>query len=70
MSGGEIPTHAVLIEHPEGRILWDTGVPPGTGVPAGKRAAWIITSQSRLNHRVNPDSWTLLLPKWVLSPPT
>lgn len=21
------PTHAVLIEHPEGRILWDTGVP-------------------------------------------
>jgi N-acyl homoserine lactone hydrolase len=24
---GEIPTHAVLIEHPEGRILWDTGVP-------------------------------------------
>lgn len=24
---GECPTHAVLIEHPEGRILWDTGVP-------------------------------------------
>lgn len=24
---GEVPTHAVLIEHPEGRILWDTGVP-------------------------------------------
>lgn len=23
----QIPTHAVLIEHPEGRILWDTGVP-------------------------------------------
>lgn len=23
----DIPTHAVLIEHPEGRILWDTGVP-------------------------------------------
>ncbi|MDF2916275.1 MAG: N-acyl homoserine lactonase [Microbacterium sp.] len=22
-----MPTHAVLIEHPEGRILWDTGVP-------------------------------------------
>ncbi|MEU0466043.1 MULTISPECIES: N-acyl homoserine lactonase family protein [unclassified Amycolatopsis] len=21
------PTHAVLIEHPDGRILWDTGVP-------------------------------------------
>ncbi|WP_343924124.1 N-acyl homoserine lactonase family protein [Rhodoglobus aureus] len=21
------PTHAVLIEHPEGRILWDTGLP-------------------------------------------
>lgn len=25
---GEVPTHAVLIEHPDaGRILWDTGVP-------------------------------------------
>lgn len=24
---GQVPTHAVLIEHPEGRILWDTGVP-------------------------------------------
>lgn len=24
---GECPTHAVLIETPEGRILWDTGVP-------------------------------------------
>lgn len=24
---GHVPTHAVLIEHPEGRILWDTGVP-------------------------------------------
>ncbi|MEV7135595.1 N-acyl homoserine lactonase family protein [Arthrobacter sp. NPDC093128] len=24
---GEVPTHAVLIEHPEGLILWDTGVP-------------------------------------------
>ncbi|PRY10491.1 glyoxylase-like metal-dependent hydrolase (beta-lactamase superfamily II) [Kineococcus rhizosphaerae] len=24
---GKCPTHAVLIEHPEGRILWDTGVP-------------------------------------------
>ena len=24
---GDCPTHAVLIEHPEGRILWDTGVP-------------------------------------------
>lgn len=24
---GEVPTHAVLIDHPEGRILWDTGVP-------------------------------------------
>lgn len=24
---GECPTHAVLIEHPEGRVLWDTGVP-------------------------------------------
>lgn len=24
---GEVPTHAVLIESPEGRILWDTGVP-------------------------------------------
>jgi len=25
---GDVPTHAVLIEHPEaGRILWDTGVP-------------------------------------------
>ena len=24
---GEVPTHAVLIEAPEGRILWDTGVP-------------------------------------------
>lgn len=23
----EVPTHAVLIEHPEGNILWDTGVP-------------------------------------------
>ncbi len=23
----QVPTHAVLIEHPEGRILWDTGVP-------------------------------------------
>ena len=25
---GPCPTHAVLVEHPEGRILWDTGVPP------------------------------------------
>lgn len=24
---GECPTHAILIETPEGRILWDTGVP-------------------------------------------
>lgn len=24
---GDCPTHAVLIEHPEGRVLWDTGVP-------------------------------------------
>lgn len=24
---GDCPTHAVLIEHPDGRILWDTGVP-------------------------------------------
>ncbi|UZG58898.1 N-acyl homoserine lactonase family protein [Rhodococcus opacus] len=24
---GECPTHAVLIDHPEGKILWDTGVP-------------------------------------------
>lgn len=24
---GECPTHAVLVETPEGRILWDTGVP-------------------------------------------
>lgn len=24
---GKCPTHAVLIEHPEGLILWDTGVP-------------------------------------------
>lgn len=24
---GPCPTHAVLIEHPEGRVLWDTGVP-------------------------------------------
>jgi N-acyl homoserine lactone hydrolase len=24
---GHVPTHAVLIEHPEGRVLWDTGVP-------------------------------------------
>lgn len=24
---GQVPTHAVLIEHPEGRVLWDTGVP-------------------------------------------
>ncbi len=24
---GTCPTHAVLIEHPDGRILWDTGVP-------------------------------------------
>ncbi|MFB9777415.1 MBL fold metallo-hydrolase [Brevibacterium otitidis] len=23
----QVPTHAVLIDHPEGRILWDTGVP-------------------------------------------
>lgn len=23
----DYPTHAVLIEHPEGRVLWDTGVP-------------------------------------------
>lgn len=23
----DYPTHAVLIEHPEGRLLWDTGVP-------------------------------------------
>lgn len=23
----DIPTHCVLIEHPEGRMLWDTGVP-------------------------------------------
>ena len=25
---GTCPTHAVLVEHPEGRVLWDTGVPP------------------------------------------
>lgn len=34
----DIPTHAVLIEHPEGRILWDTGVPRNwetQWVPAG-----------------------------------
>lgn len=24
---GPCPTHAVLIEHPDGRVLWDTGVP-------------------------------------------
>lgn len=24
---GEVPTHAILIESPEGRVLWDTGVP-------------------------------------------
>lgn len=24
---GDVPTHAVLIEHPEGNVLWDTGVP-------------------------------------------
>lgn len=24
---GECPTHAILVETPEGRILWDTGVP-------------------------------------------
>lgn len=24
---GECPTHAVLIEHPDGLLLWDTGVP-------------------------------------------
>lgn len=24
---GECPTHAILIEHPEGNVLWDTGVP-------------------------------------------
>lgn len=24
---GPCPTHAVLIDHPDGRILWDTGVP-------------------------------------------
>ena len=24
---GECPTHAILIETEEGRILWDTGVP-------------------------------------------
>ncbi|NYI72321.1 glyoxylase-like metal-dependent hydrolase (beta-lactamase superfamily II) [Naumannella cuiyingiana] len=24
---GDCPTHAVLIEHPDGKILWDTGVP-------------------------------------------
>lgn len=24
---GEAPTHAVLIDHPDGRLLWDTGVP-------------------------------------------
>lgn len=23
----DVPTHAVLIDHPEGRVLWDTGVP-------------------------------------------
>ncbi|MCD7100755.1 N-acyl homoserine lactonase family protein [Pseudoclavibacter sp. 13-3] len=23
----DCPTHAVLVEHPEGRLLWDTGVP-------------------------------------------
>ncbi len=23
----DCPTHAVLIDHPEGRVLWDTGVP-------------------------------------------
>ncbi|AUN41850.1 N-acyl homoserine lactonase family protein [Tsukamurella tyrosinosolvens] len=24
---GQCPTHAVLIEHPDGTVLWDTGVP-------------------------------------------
>lgn len=24
---GQVPTHAVLIDHPDGKILWDTGVP-------------------------------------------
>src|SRR5699024_7002783 len=24
---GQVPTHAVYIDHPEGKILWDTGVP-------------------------------------------
>lgn len=23
----QVPTHAILIDHPEGKILWDTGVP-------------------------------------------
>lgn len=34
----DMPTHAVLIEHPDGRILWDTGVPRNwetQWVPAG-----------------------------------
>lgn len=34
----DYPTHAVLIEHPEGRMLWDTGVPRDwetRWVPAG-----------------------------------
>src|SRR5690606_8620612 len=24
---GQVPTHAVYIDHPDGKILWDTGVP-------------------------------------------
>lgn len=35
---GDVPTRAVLIEHPEGRILWDTGIPRDWAtrwVPAG-----------------------------------
>lgn len=40
---GDVPTHAVLIEHPEGRILWDTGVPRDWGTrwaPSGRDQYW------------------------------
>lgn len=59
---GDCPTHAVLIEHPEGRVLWDTGVPRDWETrwePTGFR----ISSPS-VNRSTGPATST---PHWPIS---
>ena len=34
----EVPTHAVLVETPEGKLLWDTSCPRGAAMGADRAA--------------------------------